>query len=60
MHSLAAELGMTVSKLSEELSFAEFQDWIVYYKEVNAQSDGATTDPDMLPPLSISDLKNEL
>ena len=34
MHALALELGMTVGRLSQEMTMREYYDWLLYFDRV--------------------------
>jgi len=45
MHTLALELGMTVSELKNRMSYAEFLDWVEYFNAQKANTEAPTVKP---------------
>jgi hypothetical protein len=52
LHRLAAELGMTVERLCDEMSMKEFYDWVEYFTRISTPGEIPTAESK--PPLELA------
>lgn len=53
LHRLAAELGMTVERLCDEMSMKEFYDWVEYFTRISPTAAGDIPKDDK-PPVELA------
>ena len=48
LHALAMELGMTVGRLQDELTVAEFTDWLQFFRQRNEEPEPEQLTPEAM------------